>query len=625
MKNILLSGFLFFYIHIFSQNMIPNPSFEQHGHMYRAVCTTEEFSTVVTNWEGLGHLPPHQVYFTKDYTPNQDEIEKIDYNFNKYAPHTGRSMVRLWSHSGVSERPPHPLGHGGLLYTNLTSPIKAGKCYKISYWYYIQPKTGAVLDTLFSKQFGITLLENKPKLIKDKSPLRASNTPLNHNKIPYIVGEWQKVSYYVVTENDFKSIALGVFIIPEVGYKFMPSGGLYFYYFVDDVEVSEVKTITPSIRDSTIYYPNPLDQKQKKGANEVIFNTKIIYFDTGISTIKDTAFALLDSIGLSMKKQRNLCINIIGNTDNIGADTANIALSVQRANAVSNYLVEKFGIAPFRLKIGGNGAQQNGTPKNDWTQRKVEISKSELSTAQKAYRRAVALINETKPDSAILYLRIWLSLEHENRILALVDPDFDPLKKHPAWEKITNEVIKSYSEYKKPMMCYELDKLYFNDQKYRSNGSDYFLPLRGNIPPSISFDSIDRYRTLVNIQDSLNLLNLRKLTNELQDIPSPTEISERALSSIYYILVHNDDWELRKRYMSRLEGYCLNYKRFCPEYAMLFDRIMNHETGFQKYGSIMMPDPNDPKKLIYVPFKDKKSVNSDRKAINLGFIDLDRF
>lgn len=115
------------------------------------------------------------------------------------------------------------------------------------------------------------------------------------------------------------------------------------------------------------------------------------------------------------------------------------------------------------------------------------------------------------------------------------------------------------------------------------------------------------------------------LTNELQDIPSPTEISERALSSIYYILVHNDDWELRKRYMSRREGYCLYYKRFCPEYAMLFDRVMDHETGFQKYGSIMMPDPNNPQKLIYVPFKDKKSVNSDRKAINLGFIDLDRF
>lgn len=77
--------------------------------------------------------------------------------------------------------------------------------------------------------------------------------------------------------------------------------------------------------------------------------------------------------------------------------------------------------------------------------------------------------------------------------------------------------------------------------------------------------------------------------------------------------------------MSRLEGYCLYYKRFYPEYAMLFGRVMDHETGFQKYGSIMMPDPNDPQKLIYVPFKDKKSVNSDRKAINLGFIDLDRF
>ena len=67
-----------------------------------------------------------------------------------------------------------------------------------------------------------------------------------------------------------------------------------------------------------------------------------IYFDVGKSTIKPESYAALNEIGRILEKYPDLKIQINGHTDATGSDDFNYRLSVQRANAVRDYLVSRF-------------------------------------------------------------------------------------------------------------------------------------------------------------------------------------------------------------------------------------------------------------------------------------------
>ena len=46
---------------------------------------------------------------------------------------------------------------------------------------------------------------------------------------------------------------------------------------------------------------------------------------------------------------------IAGHTDNVGNKAANMKLSQRRADSIRTYLIEKFGVAPERVKAVGYG------------------------------------------------------------------------------------------------------------------------------------------------------------------------------------------------------------------------------------------------------------------------------
>lgn len=79
-----------------------------------------------------------------------------------------------------------------------------------------------------------------------------------------------------------------------------------------------------------------------------------IYFDTGKSEVKPASFRVLDEAVAVLKKYESLRLRIEGHTDNVGAPEMNKQLSLDRANAVRTYLVNK-GIAEDRLEAAGFG------------------------------------------------------------------------------------------------------------------------------------------------------------------------------------------------------------------------------------------------------------------------------
>lgn len=70
-----------------------------------------------------------------------------------------------------------------------------------------------------------------------------------------------------------------------------------------------------------------------------------IYFDTGKSVIKPESDAALGEIAKLLKADAGLRVNVVGHTDGVGGIDSNMKLSQDRANAVVQALVAKYGIA----------------------------------------------------------------------------------------------------------------------------------------------------------------------------------------------------------------------------------------------------------------------------------------
>lgn len=102
-----------------------------------------------------------------------------------------------------------------------------------------------------------------------------------------------------------------------------------------------------------------------------------ITFDTGKAAIRPESKTVLDEIGALLKADPALSLEIQGHTDNVGAPTANLALSEERARAVRTYLVATHGIAAARLAVAGFGdtkpVADNATEEGRAKNRRVEL------------------------------------------------------------------------------------------------------------------------------------------------------------------------------------------------------------------------------------------------------------
>jgi len=102
-----------------------------------------------------------------------------------------------------------------------------------------------------------------------------------------------------------------------------------------------------------------------------------ITFDTGKAVVSPESKTVLDQIGALLAKDAALKLEIQGHTDNVGAPTANLTLSQQRADAVKKYLVDTHGVAAARLTTAGFGdtkpVADNRTDEGRAKNRRVEL------------------------------------------------------------------------------------------------------------------------------------------------------------------------------------------------------------------------------------------------------------
>ncbi|MEO8364645.1 MAG: OmpA family protein [Pseudoxanthomonas sp.] len=101
-----------------------------------------------------------------------------------------------------------------------------------------------------------------------------------------------------------------------------------------------------------------------------------VTFDFGKANLKSQFYPALDNVASTLAEFNQTIVEVSGHTDSVGSDAANQTLSVQRANAVGNYLMGK-GLVRERFEIVGFGESRpiasNDTDSGRALNRRVEI------------------------------------------------------------------------------------------------------------------------------------------------------------------------------------------------------------------------------------------------------------
>jgi outer membrane protein OmpA-like peptidoglycan-associated protein/ABC-type taurine transport system substrate-binding protein len=122
----------------------------------------------------------------------------------------------------------------------------------------------------------------------------------------------------------------------------------------------------------------PTEYKEPaKGATPIATQRRSIYFDTNSARMSLDSRAVVDEIGGFLKAYENTVVDIDGNTDASGARARNVELSRERAEAVKQYLMDKYGFPATRMRTAGNGPDRpladNSSPEGREKNRRTDI------------------------------------------------------------------------------------------------------------------------------------------------------------------------------------------------------------------------------------------------------------
>ena len=122
----------------------------------------------------------------------------------------------------------------------------------------------------------------------------------------------------------------------------------------------------------------PAPAPAPKPISETVSLSAAALFDFDKDNIKDAAKPRLDEVANRVRSLQDVeAVTIVGHTDSVGSEAYNEQLSMRRANAVKNYLLEQ-GVDPSLVSTSGMGESQpvadNSTDAGRAQNRRVEIT-----------------------------------------------------------------------------------------------------------------------------------------------------------------------------------------------------------------------------------------------------------
>jgi OmpA-OmpF porin, OOP family len=164
------------------------------------------------------------------------------------------------------------------------------------------------------------------------------------------------------------------------GVDILPFGFVNFDFLFDrnqpGTPVPALQTAVAAPGAAALETKGDLDREACIGRFEILSRTGNIYFNAGSARLDPQSAPLLDSLYDIVRRCPELRVEVGGHTDSDGSDTDNQRLSQRRAQAVTDYLLDK-GIATGRLTTVGYGEAHpvvgNTSPDNKRRNRRIEF------------------------------------------------------------------------------------------------------------------------------------------------------------------------------------------------------------------------------------------------------------
>ncbi|CAN5347700.1 hypothetical protein BH09BAC5_BH09BAC5_11040 [soil metagenome] len=370
-SGILIAGSLF------SQNLIPNPGFEEYKKIPISFCrTAKEFSATVKSWTMPNEATSD--YFHAKCKANASTIKNNFAGFQN--AEEGEAYVGIYCNMS------NGMNYSEYLKTKLVKPLKAGQRYVIQFYVSLAEASEYAMD-----RFGVLFMKEN-YVQKNMFPIPFEATVESNDGFYYTDKKnWKQVRMSFVATGGEKYMIIGNFHkngtihlkkVPVNKKRYVKENGCY--YFLDDF------CLAPESEDGNCFCPLSarVDTSMVSGNDGKIDSLVIIppptekamvldfvFFDTDKSVLKPESFPSLDSLAEWLDEERKYSITITGHTDNSGDEQKNLTLSENRAKAVADYLI-KAGVNPDRIRFEGVGSSRpvtaNETPEGRAKNRRVE-------------------------------------------------------------------------------------------------------------------------------------------------------------------------------------------------------------------------------------------------------------
>jgi len=354
---------------LFSQNLVPNHSFEEVGNLplrgpkrnafeFEHKSGYLSFQSNLKFWKAASDATPDLRIIPKSYLRDCEKVYK-DCNVAKTGNHVAGIMTFLKNTNTDFFRE--------YIQVKLKKTIKPGIKTYCELW--IQKDRQA---KLVSNNIGFYF--SQKKFYKETEDYIEKEPQVNQSKIINQENlEWVKIEGTFIPDKPLIYLTIGNFYNNENtkiesfkkfrGSSWIPA---YAHYLIDDVRVWQ---------EGDVPEEEPIFEIAKIEKNQpIVLNN--IFFDSDQSILKPASFTELNQLFDFLQKNKNVKIAIHGHTDDRGNDTHNLKLSSSRAHTVMNFLIKK-GIELERLQSKGLGENQpvetNDTEEGRKKNRRVEF------------------------------------------------------------------------------------------------------------------------------------------------------------------------------------------------------------------------------------------------------------
>lgn len=279
-------------------------------------------------------------------------------------------------------------GTRAYVYTMLACPLIEGEKYKLSFFINTANRKLYNLDFYFSDKEPATRFFDT----KNITPTCSITT---NDIVAEMKQDWKAVEYYFTATGNEQFCMLGN-MSQAMNYAIedkMNSTGTVFY-FVDEIKLttvdnkplcteyaSNIKKMYNQDSRHTDYALVDSEPVKPKIILPLFITDTIsipaVFFEINSARLKPSFKKIRDSVATILSQKKISKIDVIGHTDNKGKPEDNMILSINRAEAVKRYLIDKLPQYADNTFVAGKGQEQpvadNSTEQGRTKNRRVEI------------------------------------------------------------------------------------------------------------------------------------------------------------------------------------------------------------------------------------------------------------